>query len=360
VSRWPHLYVAISAHGLGHVSRTLAVIQAFMAIQPHTQLTLVTPAPPSVLRRYLDHPFHYRPVSLDVGVVQRDSLVQDVSATRSALEALARDTPPRVAQEVAYIRATGVHLIFADIPAMAGLIAQQAGVPCVMASNFGWDFIYRHWGADFAALAEQYAAGYRYCQRLFRLPFAEAMSAFANPMDVGLTGQNPRVPVSMVRQQLEITTPPERTVLLAFGGLGIQGVPYGDLERFPDWCFLSFDPQAPALPNLRRCHAGPLRPVDVMPLCGKVVTKPGYSTYSEAYRLGVPIYSLERRGFAEAEVLLAGLRTYCWHQVVTLAEFTDHPWEFLTRDPLPPQSSDRLATDGNEKIAMALQDYVTG
>jgi hypothetical protein len=118
-----------------------------------------------------------------------------------------------------------------------------------MASNFGWDFIYRHWGADFEALAEQYAAGYRYCQRLFRLPFAEAMSAFANPMDVGLTGQNPRVPVSMVRQQLEITTPPERTVLLAFGGLGIQGIPYGDLGAFPTGVFSALTPRHPHCPT---------------------------------------------------------------------------------------------------------------
>ncbi len=360
MSRWPHLYVAMSAHGLGHLSRTLAVMQELAVWQPQVQFTFVTEAPAAVLQRYFHHPFHYRPVRLDVGVVQQDSLVQDVAATRLALEALARHTERRVAQEVAYIQETGVDLIFADIPAMAGLIAHQAGVPCVMASNFGWDFIYRHWGEDFGELADQYAVGYRYCQRLFRLPFCEAMSAFPNPVDVGLTGQKPQVPLAVLRRELAVTTPPERTVLLAFGGLGIQGVPYAGLHQFPDWCFLSFDPQAPALPNLRRCHASPFRPVDVMPLCGKVVTKPGYSTYSEAYRLGIPIYSLERRGFAEAELLLAGLQTYCWHQVISVAEFYSDPWAFLTRDPLPPQSPERLATDGNENIAAQVQAVLKG
>jgi len=350
----PHLYIAISGHGLGHVTRTLAVIQELLALQPHLQLTLATEVPPTVLQRYLDKPFAHRPVQLDVGVVQQDSLIQDVHATRSALETLAQQSEMRAQQEADYMQKTGVNLIFADIPALAGLIAQKAGIPCWMASNFGWDFIYRNWGDDFRDLADQYAQGYRYCQRLFRLPFCEEMFAFPYKIDVGLTGQNPRFPGGIIRQKLEMFTPPERTVLLAFGGFGVQGVPYGDLDQFPDWCFLSFDPQAPPLPNLRRCLDSPYRPADVMPLCGKVVTKPGYSTYSEAYRLGIPIYSLERRGFAEADLLLKGLAKYCYHRVIPVADFYSHPWEFLRWEPLPPQAPDRLATDGNHRIAQAL------
>lgn len=352
-----HLYVAISGHGLGHVTRTLAVVQALINLQPNIHLTLATTAPESVLRFYINLPFTYRAVKLDVGVVQKDSLIQDLEATKLALQALQKQAEVRVQQEVHYIQKTGVNLIFADIPAMAGLIAKQVAIPCVMASNFGWDFIYRNWGEDFQALAEQYTQGYHSCQRLFRLPFCEPMSKFPNIIDVGLTGQNPRFPVDIICQKLEISTPPERTVLLAFGGLGIQGVPYGDLAKFPDWCFLSFDPQAPPLPNLHPCHATPYRPADVMPLCGRVITKPGYSTYSEAYRLGVPIYSLERRGFAEADLLLNGLQMYCYHQIISVADFYAHPWEFLRLEPLPPQSSDRLATDGNHTIAEALSHY---
>ncbi len=353
-----HLYVAISGHGWGHVTRTLAVVQELLHRQPNLRLTLATTTPASVLRAYLDVPLTYRPVRLDVGVIQRDSLLQDVRATRLALQELQQQTPIRVQQEVHYLQATGVTLIFADIPAMAGLIAQQAAISCVMASNFGWDFIYRHWGAEFQDLADHYAQGYQACHQLFRLPFCEPMSAFTNIIDVGLTGQNPRFPPAMIRKQLEITTPPARTVLLAFGGLGLGQIPYRDLAQFPDWCFLSFDPQAPSLPNLRLCHATPYRPADVMPLCGKVVTKPGYSTYSEAYRLGVPIYSLERQGFAEADLLLNGLQKYCYHRIISVVDFYAHPWQFLRLEPLPPQSPDRLPTDGNATIAQALHDYL--
>ncbi|MEN9218709.1 MAG: hypothetical protein Q6J33_06840 [Gloeomargarita sp. DG_2_bins_126] len=355
MAKSPHLYVAISGHGLGHITRSLAVVQELRLLQPDLRLTMATPAPASVLQSYLDVPFTYRPVKLDVGVVQKDSLLQDLAATQLALQALEKQREHRVTEEVNYIRRTGVNLIFADIPAMAGFIAHRAQIPCVMASNFSWDWIYRDWGGVFIELAAQYSEGYRYCGRLFRLPFAEPMAVFPNQIDVGLTGQNPRFAPALIRQTLAIDTPPERTVLLAFGGLGLQGIPYRDLARFPDWCFLSYDRHAPPLPNLRLCHATPYRPVDVMPLCAKVVTKPGYSTYSEAYRLGVPIYSLERRGFAEADLLLAGLQQYCYHRVIAVADFYAQPWAFLRLEPLPPQSAQGLATDGNATIAAALQ-----
>ncbi|MCS7031002.1 MAG: hypothetical protein NZL92_05680 [Gloeomargarita sp. SKYG116] len=353
-----HLYVAISDHGLGHVTRTLAIVAEVRQRRPELRITLATASSPTDLEAYLSPPFTHRSVSLDVGVVQKDSLTQDLAATRQALEMLLDQADASITQEVDYIRSTGVDLIFADIPSLAGLIAERAGIPCVMSGNFGWDFIYRQWGGAFVALADHYAQGYRYCHHLFRVPFCETMSSFPRVTDVGLTGQWPRFAPDTIREKLEIAAPPERTVLLAFGGFGLQKIPYDAISQFSDWCFLVFDPSAPPLPNVRRCHTLPYRPVDLMPLCGKVVTKPGYSTYSEAYRLGLPIYSLERRGFAEADLLLQGLQRYCHHRIITSVEFHAHPWEFLTLDPYPPQTNDRLATDGNQTIAEALLDYL--
>ncbi|MEN9216777.1 MAG: hypothetical protein Q6K90_05595, partial [Gloeomargarita sp. HHBFW_bins_162] len=71
MAKSPHLYVAISSHGLGHITRTLAVVQALVSLQPEIQLTLATTAPASVLQSYLTIPFVYRWVKLDVGVIQK-------------------------------------------------------------------------------------------------------------------------------------------------------------------------------------------------------------------------------------------------------------------------------------------------
>jgi hypothetical protein len=83
-------------------------------------------------------------------------------------------------------------------------------------------------------------------------------------------------------------------------------IPYDTLQNFPDWQFISFDGNAPDLPNLLKVQDRRYRPVDVMPLCGRIVSKPGYGTFAEACRLNIPITTLTREGFAESPLLIEG------------------------------------------------------
>jgi hypothetical protein len=67
------------------------------------------------------------------------------------------------------------------------------------------------------------------------------MPAFPNIQDVGLTGGNPRYSNDRVREIFGIETPLEKTVLLTFGGLGLEEIPYQNLQQFSDWQFITFD-----------------------------------------------------------------------------------------------------------------------
>ncbi|MFM7369767.1 MAG: glycosyl transferase, partial [Sphaerospermopsis kisseleviana] len=120
-----------------------------------------------------------------------------------------------------------------------------------------------------------------------------------------------------------ITTPPEKNILLTFGGLGLQAIPYNNIEKFSDWQFITFDASAPNLPNLIKVQNRQYRPVDFMPICSRVVSKPGYSTFAEATLLGLPIITIPRHDFAEADLLLAGIKNYNHHQIITPTEFFD-------------------------------------
>jgi hypothetical protein len=94
-----------------------------------------------------------------------------------------------------------------------------------------------------------------------------------------------------------------------------------------------------------------------MPICGRVISKPGYSTFAEAMRLQVPIVSLTREDVAESPLLLSGIQNYAHHQIIVPEEFFQDSWEFLRRDPDPPLQSASLPTDGTEVIARAVIDY---
>ncbi|MDX2098860.1 MAG: glycosyl transferase [Leptolyngbyaceae cyanobacterium bins.59] len=353
----PVLYVAITNHGFGHATRTASLVAEIQRLNPDILIVMVTTAPRWLLESYIPGHFIHRPRGLDVGVVQGDSFQMDLPTTLEKLQQIQSQQEAIVAAEVSFIEQNQVGLILADIPPLAALIAKEARIPCWMVSNFGWDFIYQAFGPEFAEVTAWIQNCFSQCDRLWRLPFHEAMPAFPNITDVGLTGGTPNADLEEVRQKLGLNAPPDRTVLLTFGGLGLERIPYENVQKFPDWQFLTFDRHVPELPNLLQVSGQAYRPVDLMPLCGQVVCKPGFSTFAEAVRVGVPIVTLTRTDFAESKLLLEGIQDYAHHRILNNPDFFHGDWSFLREFPLPPRRTDGVKTDGNEVIARAIVDY---
>ncbi len=356
----PIIYIAITNHGFGHATRTAAVAATIQKLCPEVLLIIVSTAPRWLLESYIKGDFIHRPRGFDVGVVQKDSLTMDKATTLEKLLEIKKNQNSIVASEVNFIRQNRVQLILADIPFLATNFGKAAGIPCWMMSNFGFDFIYRSWGDNFREIADWISDCYSRCDRLFRLPFYEPMTAFSNTTitDVGLTGGSPCDSAAQIRATWGITAPTEKTILLTFGGLGLQQIPYESLQRFPDWQFITFDQSAPDLPNIIKIGDHKYRPVDFMPICGRVVSKPGFSTFAEATRLGVPIVSVTRDDFAEAAFLLEGISKYNQHQILTPAELFDGNWDFLLQPLQKPLFSQPIAKDGNETIACEILSFV--
>jgi hypothetical protein len=354
----PILYIAITNHGFGHATRTASVAATIQKLCPEVLLIMVTTAPRWLLECYIEGDFIHRPRAFDLGVVQADSLTMDKAATLEKLLEIKKNQNSLIASEVNFIRQNRVNLILADIPFLASLIGKAANIPCWMMSNFGWDFIYRSWGGEFEEIADWISECYSKCDRLFRLFFHEPMQAFPNITDVGLTGGSPHYPADELRSTWGITAPIEKTILLTFGGLGLQQIPYENLRQFPDWQFIVFDKSAPDLPNFVKINDKKYRPVDFMPICGRVVSKPGFGTFAEATRLGVPIVSVTREDFAEAAFLLEGITNYNQHQILTPTEFFASNWDFLNQVPQQPKLSQPVPKDGNEAIAKAVIEYL--
>jgi hypothetical protein len=373
----PVLYLAVTSHGFGHAVRASSIAAKIKQLCPDILLILVTTAPRWLLDSYIREDFIHRIRAFDVGVIQSDSLTMDKTATLEKMQQIRAEQRSIIASEVNFLRTNRVGLMLADIPPLAAPIAKAAGIPCWMVGNFGWDFIYRDWGRDatghtrgrgdlapqplnfrvFTELADWIGECYGQCDRTFRLPMHEPMAAFNNITDVGLTGGTPYYSETQLQKEFNLKVPREKTILLSFGGLGLQKIPYHNLQRFSDWQFITFDRLAPDLPNLLKMNGDTYRPVDFMPICGRIISKPGYSTFAEAICLGVPIVSLTREGFAESPLLMEGIQHYARHQIVTPEEFFDGEWEFLDREPNPPRLVTTLATDGSETIARAVINY---
>lgn len=353
----PIIYIAITNHGFGHATRTASIANTIQKLCPEALLILVTTAPRWLLESYIEGDFILRQRAFDLGVIQVDSLIMDKPATLEKLREIRKNHKSLIASEVNFIRQNRVNLILADIPFLAAGFAEAANIPCWMIGNFGWDLIYRDWGGEFTEIADWISNWYAKSNRLFRLPFHEPMSAFPHITDVGLTGGSPRFSIDELRSNWGINTPSEKTILLTFGGYGVQQIPYTNVSKFPDWQFITFDFLAPDLPNLIKVTNRQYRPVDFMPICGRIISKPGYGTFSEATLLDVPVVTIPRDDFAEAAFMLAGITNYNHHQIITGSEFFQGDWDFLYQLPQPPKQTQVINKDGNETIAKAVIDY---
>jgi hypothetical protein len=115
--------------------------------------------------------------------------------------------------------------------------------------------------------------------------------------------------------------------------------------------FVGVDPSLQEAPNGRLLPAD-LRPLDVMPLAARMITKPGYSSFCEAFQQGVGLHVVRRQGFAEAPVLERGLKEEGWHRFLEEEAFRAGAWEL--DQPLIAPRAPRCRKDGSHRAAEQL------
>ena len=269
------LYVCISGHGFGHGSRVAAVLNAVHRLQPSWRIVLSTPLPASFLAlAFAEIPFEQRDLRWDVGVIQADALGADPDATLAALEAVEQQMPQQIEQELAWLQQQGDSvLVLADVPPAAARLALALEAPLVWMGNFGWDAIYGPMGGALTAWADRALEQYRQGTALLRCPFAMEMDWGLPSEEIGLTAGQPRQDPEQVRDQLALTSASERTVLMGFGGLGLQ-LDSRLFERWPGHHFLVSDPGLHCEAVNVSVIPKELRPLECMPLCSRVITKP--------------------------------------------------------------------------------------
>jgi len=329
------IYACISSHGFGHGSRTAAVLGELADLRPHWRLVLSTALPERFLRLAFGAvPFEHRICRWDVGVLQADALGVDPPATLEALARLEEGLPLLLEAETAWLTAQAQPvLVLADVPPAAALLAERLGAPLLWLASFGWDAIYRPMGGPFLAWADRCLELYGRGTLLLRCPLALPMDWGVPSVPLGITSSRPRLEPEELRRRLALPTERDRCVLISFGGLGMRLDPSLP-SRWPDHLFIGPDPALATLANGRPLPAG-LRPLDVMPLAGRLITKPGYSSFCEAFSQGVGIHLVHREGFAEAAVLEEALQRHGPHRLLSESQLHRGDWE-LDRPLLEP------------------------
>lgn len=350
------IQACVSSHGFGHGSRTASVLRALHQRRPAWSLVVST----GLSHAFLDSalagvPHQRRHCRWDVGVIQADALSADPAATLAALEQLERDLPQRLEAERRWLAAQGQPVaLLADVPPAAVRLARAIEAPLIWLASFGWDSIYAAMGEPFAAWTRQCLDLYRQGDLLLRCPLALPMAWGLPEVQLGLTTAPPALPAAAVRQRLQLPAEAERCVLIGFGGLGLELDPRL-LGRWPQWTFIGADPVLAKAANGRQLPPG-WRPLDVMPCCARVLTKPGYSTFCEALSQDLGIHLVHREGFAEAAMLEQALIDHGPHRLLSQSQLHQGDWQ-LDQPLLPPRRGP-LPRGGAEQAAAAIVEWL--
>lgn len=352
------IYVCLSSHGYGHASRTASVLQELAARRPDWRLVLSTAVSADFLRLALGPiPHERRPCRWDVGVAQADALGADPEATLRQLERLDQELPEQLEREVRWLQEQNQSgIVLADVPPAAALLAERVAWPLAWLASFGWDAIYEPMGGEFEARAEACRELYRRGDLLLRCPLDLPMPWGVPELALGLTCSRPRLDVGALRERLQLPADRERCVLISFGGMGKAYDP-ALLRRWPEHVLIGPDAALASEPNGRAFPEG-VRPLDLMPLCSRLITKPGYSSFAEAFSQGLGVHLVRRSGFAEAPVLEDALQRHGPHRLLEPAAFEAGAWEL--DQPLRPAQRGPLPVDGAATAAEALIELAEG
>jgi hypothetical protein len=326
----PTIWSAISGHGYGHAAQVVPVLNALAKLIPNLHAVLRTTVPASFFRDRLTIPWDLQAVQQDVGCIQHGPLEIHVPATWQAHAQFHAEWEQRVEEEAAAIQVAAPAVILADTPYLAASAGNTAGVPVVALANFTWiealtPFVDPK-QPDHEAILETMRHSYRHANLALRIAPGLALADFSNVVDIGPIAETVPSQRVTIRRKLGMRED-ERLVLLAFGGIPLNTLPWEQMDRIKGYHFIVSSVPIRPSPRIHVASTIAQSFSTLMASVDLVMTKPGYGTIAEAVALGVPVVYVRRYNFADEAPLVEFLHRHGRGYELTLTDFHSGNWE---------------------------------
>jgi len=351
----------ITAHGYGHAIRSLEVIKDLQRTGPNAALTIVSAIPSFLIAQNLDAPLPQRKHSLDVGMVQRDSLRFDLEATRQVVAALKERQQALVEEEMRFFERGRITAIVADIPFLPFVAASRYGIPNVGLGNFTWDWVYQHYAAGdsrWQELVDWIREAYRHCELFLQLPMNGDCSACPRVVPVPLVARRARRGRQEVREILGIDE--ERPAyLISFTALDLPPDAQRRLERVPGAVFLYREPLRFRFANAYCVDEADVSYAELVAAADGVITKPGYGIIADCLAQRTPVIYTDRGDFPEYEILVKEMNRRLPVVYLSSEDLYAGRWEKAIRQlPICENHTPTMATDGSRVCAQAILRHI--
>jgi hypothetical protein len=359
------IWCSISSHGLGHAAQVVPVLNELGRLRPDLQIILRTQVPPWFFQDRLTPSWTHSPAQQDIGCIQRGPLQIDVAATWDAHARFHAGWERKVEEEGRAIRAAKPAFVLSDVSHLSIEAGARAGLPTVGLCNLSWDQILEPLAdpnrTDQHEAIAHIQRAYSHADLMLRLAPGLPLPAFPRIVDIGPVAGPPASARSALRRLLGVAAG-DRVVVVAFGGIALDALPFERLEQLegyrfvvsgtvPDWCRRSVSASTLAMP-----FGALLASADL------IVTKPGYSTVVEAVALGKPVVYVRRFNFADEQALVDYLRRHSRGIELSSQDFAQGRWESSLDavQSAPPPLTAPPALTGAAEAARVLLRYLDG
>jgi len=328
------IWCAISSHGFGHAAQVVPVLNELGRRVSGLTAILRTSVPARLFEAGLQIDWEVSPAEQDVGCVQHGPLRIDVAATWAEHRRFHEQWKDKVATEVRAIRSCKPALVLADISYLAIEAAARAGVPAVGLCNLSWDGVLklffepgRHEQVDVIRRIQE---SYSLADMMIRIAPGIPMEAFRTIVDVGPVAELNTPDPSLLRTVVGAEAH-ERVVLVAFGGIALDGLPFDRLARMNGYRFVVSGSVPDGIERIRSSASIPMTFGSLLASADLVVTKPGYSTVVTAVAYRTPVMYVRRYNFADEAVLVDYLHRHGRAVELSAGDFTSGRWEDALR-----------------------------
>lgn len=352
----PLIWCAVSGHGYGHAAQVVPVLNELSRRVPGLRAVIRTSVPAEFFHGRLTLDWEVSAAEQDVGCVQRGPLDTDIPATWDAYRSFHREWSRRIAEEIRAIRQARPRLVLSDVSHLAIAAASQIPVPSVALSNLSWDLVLEVFQdpaePTHQSIIDEIRAAYGRADRMLRLGPGLDMKAFRRVLPVGPVRQDARPDRDRLRRALAVAAD-TRVVLIGFGGVPLDGVPFDVAERLHGYHFVHSGPVPPHCRHVTSYQDLPLPFPTLLASVDAVMTKPGYSTIVEAVAHNTPVLYVRRHRFADEACVVAYLHRFGRGLEIQPDAFHAGAWqeplEALLR--LPPPAEQDTSPNGAAEAA---------
>ena len=357
----------ITPHGLGHAARACAVLEALTA-RLSVHFEIISTVPGWFFRESLTAPFTLHPLLTDIGLVQHDSLREDLTATLSKLNAF-YPLRSKLLQQTAAILAS-CRLVLCDIAPLgitaAELAREQFGanIQSVLLENFTWDWIYQAYAAQTPALKPYIT----YLSALFqRADYHLQAEPICKLSKVNLTvppvARSIRQKREIIRKQLQLEETAQ-IVLVTMGGIPGTELPLKQLLSMREkYHFVLAGQAVDRLIQQENLHLLPQNSgfwhPDLIAASDAVVGKIGYSTLAETFQAGIPYGAICRQQFRESESLSAFVAQEMPGLLIQEEQFQNGSWLDMLPELLCQKPRQATRQNGAEAAADFLAELLS-